>query len=104
MLETLLKIYHSLPPPLRTVTASLRGLYLAHWRYGQETERLITEALEREKWSPSEWKVWQEDSLARVLHRAATKVPYYREHWAERRRRGDRQSWEYIENWPILRK
>jgi phenylacetate-CoA ligase len=42
--------------------------------------------------------------LAYVLHRAATQVPYYREHWAARRRLGDRASWEYLENWPILEK
>lgn len=27
-----------------------------------------------------------------------------REQWAARRRRGDRASWEYLENWPILEK
>src|SRR5690606_19132240 len=30
--------------------------------------------------------------------------PYYRDHWAERRRRGDRASWELLENWPLLEK
>lgn len=29
-------------------------------------------------------------------------MPYYRAQWAERRRRGDRTSWELLENWPIL--
>jgi phenylacetate-CoA ligase len=38
------------------------------------------------------------------LHRAATHVPYYREQWAARRRQGNRASWEYLENWPILEK
>jgi phenylacetate-CoA ligase len=42
--------------------------------------------------------------LAFVLHRAATQVPYYREQWSFRRRHGDRASWEYLENWPILNK
>jgi phenylacetate-CoA ligase len=31
-------------------------------------------------------------------------VPYYREQWAARRRQGNRASWEYLENWPILEK
>jgi phenylacetate-CoA ligase len=39
-----------------------------------------------------------------VLHRAATRVPYYRQHWEARRRAGDRASWEYLENWPLLDK
>jgi phenylacetate-CoA ligase len=64
----------------------------------------VTEALDREQWSPKQWKDWQEERLAYVLHRAATRVPYYREQWAARRRRGDRDSWEYLENWPVLEK
>jgi phenylacetate-CoA ligase len=99
-----LSVYHSLPAPARSVAASLRGYYLRWWRYGGETERLVGEALERERWSPECLKAWQEERLARVLHLAATKVPYYREHWAGRRRSGDRATWEVLENWPILRK
>ena len=104
MTDTLLKAYHSLPAPLRSVVASLRGLYLRRWRYGSGTERLVEEALARESWTVNQWKVWQEERLAYVLHRAATQVPYYREQWNVRRRRGDRASWEYLENWPTLEK
>ena len=46
MTDTLLKAYHSLPAPLRSVAATLRGMYLGYWRYGPETERLVQEALE----------------------------------------------------------
>ncbi len=104
MSDTLLQIYHRLPSPVRSFAASLRGVYLRWWRYGPETERLVAEALEREQWSPDRWKTWQEERLAYVLHRAATHVPYYREQWAARRCRGDRASWEHLENWPILEK
>jgi phenylacetate-CoA ligase len=102
--ETLLWLYHRLPVPLRTVAASWQGLRLRSWRYGPDTDRLVDEALEREGWSPQRWKRWQEERLAYVLHRAATRVPYYRAQWAARRRRGERASWEYLENWPILEK
>jgi phenylacetate-CoA ligase len=64
----------------------------------------VEEALEREAWSPDRWKAWQEERLAYVLHRAATQVPYYRDQWQERRRHGDRASWEVLANWPILKK
>jgi phenylacetate-CoA ligase len=104
MTDNLVKLYGCLPAPLRSLAASIRGLYLRHWRYGFETERLVEEALSRESWSFKEWKVWQEERLAYVLHRAATQVPYYREQWSARRRKGDRASWEYLENWPILEK
>jgi len=104
MSDTLLRLYHRLPAPTRSVAASLRGLYLRSWRYGPESERLVAEALEREHWSPERCKAWQEERLAYVLHRAATRVPYYREQWAARRRQGNRASWECLENWPILEK
>lgn len=101
---SLLHVYHQLPEPLRTLAASLRGYYLRSWRYGPETERLVEEALERERWSAEQWKRWQQERLAFVLHRAATRVPYYRDQWGERRRKGDKASWEVLENWPILEK
>jgi len=104
MLKHALTLYHHLPAPARDLAASLRGWYLRAWRYGPETERLVEEALERDFWSPSQWKSYQENRLAYILHRAATRVPYYRAYWQERRRRGDKTSWEYLENWPILEK
>lgn len=104
MKDPLLKAYHSLPAPLRSVVASMRGLYLRSWRYGPETDHLVEEALERESWTPDRWKAWQEERLVYVLHRAATQVPHYRQQWAERRRGGDKASWDYLENWPLLEK
>ncbi|MEP6993949.1 MAG: AMP-binding protein [Acidobacteriota bacterium] len=104
MNDTVLALYHALPAPVRTGVASARGAYLRRWRYGPDAETLVAEAIERESWSPEQWRSWQEDRLSRVLHRAATQVPYYRRQWEERRRRGDRSSWERVENWPILPK
>ncbi|MCA9423288.1 MAG: phenylacetate--CoA ligase family protein, partial [Nitrospira sp.] len=104
MKEKLLKLYHRLPVPARSVAASLHGYYLRSWRYSTETDHLVSEALDREKWSSERWRLWQEERLAYVLHRAATQVPYYCEQWSARRRKGDRASWEYLENWPILEK
>lgn len=98
------KIYQNLPHSAKTIAASLRGYQLRRWRYDKETEKLVEQALERDYWSPEQWKNWQEEKLAFLLHRAATKVPFYREQWAERRRKGDKSSWEYLENWKILEK
>jgi phenylacetate-CoA ligase len=81
MTGALLNLYYSLPPSLRSAAASMRGLYLRSWRYGSETDRLVEEALERELWTPDQWKAWQEERLRSVLHRAATRVPYYRAQW-----------------------
>jgi phenylacetate-CoA ligase len=104
MNANLLRVYHSLPKGARSIVASGRGAYLNYWRYNQKTEKLVEEAFEREKWGPNRWKRWQEERVAFVLHRAATRVPYYRSVWERRRRNGDRASWQYLENWEILEK
>ena len=102
--SAVLRLYHALPPVGRSVVASLRGFQLRSWRYGPDAESRVAEALERDRWNPSRWRAWQEERLAFVLRRAATRVPYYRRQWEERRRRGDRASVERLENWPILDK
>ena len=100
----LLRLYHLLPGRARSTVATLRGWYLKRWRYGAESEQLIEEALARDAWTAPQWAKWREERIAYVLHRAATRVPYYRAHWDARRRLGDRASWEVLENWPILEK
>ena len=99
-----LKIYHRLPHPMRVAAVAVRGYCLHSRRYGRDTERLIAEASEREQWRAGEWKEWREERLAFLLRRAATWVPFYRDQWNERRRKGDKASFEYLENWPILKK
>ena len=92
MSDLLLRLYHRLPAPARSAAATVRGFYLRVWRYSADTERLIEEALARERWTPERWRAWQEERLAAQLERAATRVPYYRDAWQARRRAGDRAS------------
>lgn len=99
-----LNLYHRLPGPLRSVAASLRGYQLRAWRYDAHTESRVAALLRAEYLPAAQLRARQEEALARVLHRAATQVPYYREQWAARRRTGDQASWERLENWPILEK
>jgi len=98
------KIYWSLPGPARSAAASAHGIRLRALRYGSDTERLASEALERDRWAPERLRAWQEERLAFVLHRAAARVPFYREQWSERRRRGDTSSPEILAHWPVLEK
>jgi phenylacetate-coenzyme A ligase PaaK-like adenylate-forming protein len=100
----LMSVYNLLPLQVRPVAASLRGFYLRAWRYGPETDRLVEQALERDRWTAKQWQAWREERLAYVLHHAATRVPYYRHHWQKRRLSGDRASHEVLENWPVLEK
>lgn len=96
--------YHLLPPSMRSVAATCRGWYLNWLRYGGESDALVEEARERDTWTAAQWERWRAERLAYILHRAATRVPYYRQLWAARRQRGDRTSWERLENWPVLEK
>lgn len=59
-------VYGSLPGPLKSVAASLRGWSLRRLRYGPDTERLVEEAFEREQWAPPRWKAWQEERIAAI--------------------------------------
>ena len=104
MNESFLRFYHALPGPARSSVATLWGAYLYCLRYGMSADDLVEQALDRDRWSSERWKRWQEERLAYCLHRAATRVPYYRELWSKRRKAGDRASWEDLQNWPILEK
>ena len=104
MTARLLKFYHRLPSRMRSAAATVHGWYLNRWRYGAGSEELAQEARERDSWSTAQWDKWREERVAYILHRAATRVPYYRDHWQERRRKGDRASWEMLANWPLLEK
>ena len=97
-------VYDRLPAPLQSVAASMRGLYLRRWRVGPGYARQVEETLDRETWSAARWQAWEDERLGRLLHRAATQVPYYRAYWAARRRNGDAASYELLANWPILDK
>ena len=104
MNETVLSFYHRMPPSLRSLVAGTRGLYLRSARYGAASEQAAAAALERDRWPEARLRAYQDERLAFVLHRAATRVPYYREQWSARRSNGDYASWEQLENWPILEK
>ena len=99
-----ISLYHKLPYPMKVAAANAWGYYLRWWRYGPEIERLVEEVLERDTWSAEKWKDWQDERLAYILDRAATRVPYYRNYWDDRRRNKDKSSWEVLDNWPILTK
>ena len=100
----LLKVYHRLPPVIRSVVATVRGWHLRRSRYGKESANLTAETRERDTWTAERWNTWTQERIAHALHQAATRVPYYRDYWRRRRRQGDRASWEMLENWPLLEK
>jgi phenylacetate-CoA ligase len=96
--------YGVLPPGVRGSAASAYGFYLRWWRYGRDTEALVAKALARDFWTDEQWLQYQEERLAVILHRAATRVPFYREKWRVRRAEGDDADWRELRNWPVLDK
>ena len=99
-----LSIYHHLPYSLKVLAASIKGHQLQRYRYGTDTARMVEEALERETWDETQWETWRAERLDLVLTRSAKDVPYYRQYWQAQRRNGNKASWSYLENWPILKK
>ena len=99
-----MSLYRRLPAGARSIGATLYGLRLRWWRYGGDSEKLAAAALERDHWSAAQWTAWREERLAAILHRAATRVPFYRDQWAARRRAGDTASIDLLANWPVLEK
>jgi phenylacetate-CoA ligase len=64
----------------------------------------VRDAFEREQWTFEQTEADQQERLKYLLRHAATRVPYYRSMWADRRKNGDQSSWEVLENWPLLDK
>lgn len=74
------------------------------WRYNRESPVLIEAAAVREQWSFSQWKIYQENQLEKLLHRAYHNIPFYRNHWSQRRQKGDTSSYTDLANWPVIDK
>src|SRR5262245_24609865 len=104
MSQAILKLYHLMPAPMKSLAATVRGLQLRSLRYGRETDELVALVLERDYWSRSQWESWKLERLDFILRRAAERVPYYREQWASRISRGDRSCRDRLESWPVLEK
>jgi phenylacetate-CoA ligase len=90
--------YARMPVSARTPIATAYGVYLNWWRYGTDTERLVVEALSRDRWDEPTWRSFHEERLRHLLGRAARSVPYYREHWARR----DHDEMDDLQQWPVI--
>ena len=98
------RLYPKLPTSLRFVAASLRGYQLqraatVRVRSSSSRKRSSGNAGIRGSGAAGGEAGSSSCSITRP-----TDVPFYRDHWAKRRRRGDRASPEQLENWPILSK
>jgi phenylacetate-CoA ligase len=97
-------IFQYSPPFIKDLALSAYGYRRNGWRYDRNTKKLIEEAALREQWSFSEWKLYQENHLDKLLHRAYHTIPFYRDHWSKRRQKGDNSPYSNLLNWPIIDK
>ena len=97
-------IFDHMPSYGKDLIVSLYGSFRNSWRYNRDSAALIEEAGLREEWSLSQWKIYQENCLDKLLHRAYHHIPYYRNHWSKRRQKGDQSSYTNLENWPVIDK
>lgn len=99
----LLRAYHRLPPFAKSWVASLRGRHLWSLRYGSDTDVMVQEALERERWTAEQWQMYQGGLLEEAL-RAARHVPYYSAYWDGGVAGNDEACSAKLECWPVLHK
>lgn len=71
------QLYHRAPYPVRVAVASARGAMLRQRRYDRLTDRLVAEALDRERWTDGEWDGWRSERLALILATASDHVHAY---------------------------
>jgi phenylacetate-CoA ligase len=98
----LIDVYHRLPPRLQSWAASLYGYRLWRMRYDPQTDRRVEETLALEYRPADEWRRRRDEALAHTLRHALERVPYYRELWKDRARRGFDPT--VLVDWPILEK
>lgn len=91
MRQSLTRIYQRLPHWIANELASFYGARMDRLRYGEETEILVAQALERDYWSPKQWQDYQTAETEELL-RFARRCPGYANAPA---------NWQ---DWPILEK
>lgn len=77
-MKRFLKIYHTIPAPLRPLLASWQAFLLKRRRYGAIFREELPGIRERTHWERPRWEAFQRQQLAEVLNRAARMVPAYR--------------------------
>jgi phenylacetate-CoA ligase len=75
-------IYKRLPVLLQHAMVSAYGLYWNRLRFGIGYRHYVNDYVNRERFSPEEWRDWQQEILKKVLAIAAEEVPFYRKTWS----------------------
>jgi len=96
------KLYARAPLLLQNLMVSGYGLYW-HWaRFGKGFKNFAREFRDRERFSESDWKQYQEEQLSGLVRICAENIPYYSEHWTESQKQTSTLS--ELQNLPLLEK
>jgi phenylacetate-CoA ligase len=95
-------LYARLPVAGQHLAVTAYGLYWRRLRFGPGFEEALIRFRAREHWSAEEWRAQESNELRALLSRAAAEVPYYRETWGERERKGAAAG--RLEELPLLSK
>lgn len=81
-------LYARLPVAGQNLAVTAYGLYWRRLRFGPGFEEALARFRARDRWSAEDWRALEAKELRALLSRAAAEVPYYRETWGERERKG----------------
>ena len=77
------RIYDLLPAPLQNLAVSLVGWRIARRRYGGNFSSILSQYVEREKWSSERVREFRQQRLVEFVKTAAGSVPFYKKRFAE---------------------
>src|ERR1035437_4535270 len=95
-------LYARLPVAGQHLAVTASGLYWRRLRFGPGFAEALMRFRARERWSAEEWRAQESNELRALISRAAAEVPYYRETWLERERKGAAAG--RLEELPLLSK
>src|SRR5512140_2802935 len=95
-------LYARLPVAGQHVAVTAYGVYWRRLRFGSGFGKALACFRARERLNAEEWRDWESAELGALLPRAAAEVPYYRETWGKRERKGAAEG--RLEDLPLLSK
>src|SRR5215813_2958673 len=78
-----MELYWRLPVFVQESMLSAYAAYLDRRYYGRAHDEWLEKFSERINWSRAETEQWQNERLQFLINLAATRVPYFREHWRD---------------------
>lgn len=95
-------LYARLPTWVQHMAVTAYGVYWNRVRFGRGYREFVDDYRARDRLTHDEWARYQREQLKRVLELAATRVPFYRDHWTPAQRSAAKAG--RLEDIPLLEK